>query len=602
MLNCFFDRRRWLAHLCRHFTVLSCLLLIASISSIGKAHAAQPIALTDNQSSVDVWPSLTYFVDESAALTITQTIASSEKFITPQTAYGTLGIHKAPIWLKIPFHLSNESDGLWVLDIDYPPINRLDVYLTSNQQTVQQAVFSNLNTVAQRSLNGRAHTLVLKVRPGSSYDIYIRVENVGAMILPITISKPVTFHLRALTEQILQGVLLGIACCFLMFSLMSGITFRDTFFIKYALLITGGVLFSLLQTGIGGQYIWHGNRWIEMHMGGLSAFIASTGSFLFIEHALRKEMTPTLKRFMWFGAALCVFFGIIYSFDLIGIQLVTLLVSTLGLAPALLGLPGAIRLAKRGDRVGWYFLAAWLIYFVTTAILIEVIKGRVNVGFWTMHSFQFGATADMFIFMAVLGMQSQAVKEEVARTKFEHARLLASAHTDGLTSLPNRQSLYDSTNHALKTLGRNQFLAIYMMDLDKFKSINERYGQAVGDELIMAVAKKLQKTLSPSDVLSRLGGDEFAVLVTSFASIDEANKLGQKILKMFDDPFVLGKNICPCTTTIGLAIAPLHGKDTSYLLRQANEAMYSGKRMGGNQLIRATNPQGLSDEEMLALI
>jgi diguanylate cyclase len=602
MPNYFINRHQWLSYCSRHLAAMCCVLALFCLSTAEKAYAAQPIALTDSKTSVDAWPNLTYFVDESGALSATQAIASTDKFTTPQTAYGTLGIHKSPIWLKIPFTLSAESNGLWVLDIDYPPINRLDVYLTSNQQMIQQETFSNLNTVTQRSLNGRAHTLVLKVRPGSSYDIYIRAENVGAMILPITISKPVTFHLRALKEQILQGVLLGIALCFLMFSLMSGLNFRDAFFIKYALLITGGVLFSLLQTGIGGQYLWHGNKWIEMHMGGLSAFIASTGSFLFIEHALGKEMKPLQKKIMKLGAVLCLFFGIVYSFDLIGIQLVTLLVSTLGLAPALLGLPGAIRLAKRGERVGWYFLAAWLIYFITTAILIEVIKGRVGVGFWTLHSFQFGATADMFIFMAVLGMQSQAVKDEVIKTKLEHARLMALAHTDKLTSLPNRQSLYESTNGALKALGRNQFLAIYMMDLDNFKTINEKYGQAVGDELLIAVAKKLQQTLGRNDVVSRLGGDEFAVLVTSLGSIGEATKVGQMILKIFDESFVLTKNTWHSTVTMGLAIAPLDGKDTSHILRQANEAMYAGKRMGGNQLVRATNPQGLSDEELLALI
>ncbi len=602
MLFTLIKRTAWLNQLSQWLSVLLRILVYSFSSFFFSAQAAPSIQLIDSQTTVDAWPSVTYYVDHSAALDVSQAIALTEKFVSPKTAYGTLGIHKAPVWLKIPFQLSPDSDGLWVLDIDYPPINRLDVYLTTKQQITQQATFSNLNTVKERSVNGRAHTLVLKAHPGDSYELYIRAENAGAMILPITISKPVSFHQKAQKEQILQGVLLGTALCFLMFSLMSGFNFRDLFFIKYALLITGGVLFSLLQTGIGGQYLWHGNRWIELHMGGLSAFIASTGSFLFIEHALRQAMGPLEKRIMKMGAVLCIACALIYSFDLIDTQIVTLLVSTLGLAPALLGLPGAIRMTKRGERVGWYFLAAWLIYFVTTAVLIEVIKGRVDVGFWTIHSFQFGATADMFIFMAVLGMQSQALREDASKTKTEHLRLITLAHTDLLTSLPNRQSLYESTKEALKSLGRNQFLAIYIIDIDKFKAVNEHFSQTIGDELLIAVAKRLQYAVSQNSLVSRFTANEFAVLAPVLPTSEHAVKMGQALLKAFDEPFVLNKKPYSITLTIGFAIAPLDSKDASNILRQANEAMYAGKRLGGNQLIRSANPQGLTDEELLALV
>ena len=184
--------------------------------------------------------------------------------------------------------------------------------------------------------------------------MYLRLESVGAMILPITFSKPTTFHALALREQMLQGLLTGLALCLLIYSVANWVTLREVLFLKYALLVSGSLSFSLLQFGVGAQYLWPDNAWIELHMGGLSAFVAATGSFLFVEQALASTGT---KR--WFsiltkaGAALTIFFALCFSLDLIDIQQVTAIVGTLGLAPALLGLPGAINRARQGDSVGY---------------------------------------------------------------------------------------------------------------------------------------------------------------------------------------------------------------------------------------------------------
>ncbi len=566
------------------------------------APAAQVVQLIDSKPSAELWPSVRVYADSQQTMSLAQAMDSPALFTVPQGAYGTLGLRTEPIWIKIPLTVAANSDGLWVLDIDYPPMNRLDVYLTQGTQAVQQATFSNLNSVAERLLNSRAHSLVLKTRPGMQYVLYLRAHNMGAMTLPIVISKPVAFHLRALDEQMLQGFLNGIALCFLLFSLLRGLIFRELFHLKYALLITGGLLFTLLHTGIGSQYLWFGNDWIEIHVGGVSAFIASMGSFLFIEHALSHNMKPWLRRSMKIGALLCLVFALCYAFDWIGVQTVTLLVSTLGLVPALLGLPGAVKMARRGQAVGWLFLLAWTVYFVTTAILVEVIKGRIGVSFWTSHSFQFGATFDMFVFMAVLGLQSKAIQDELTESKKAQQRLMALAHSDPLTNLPNRRSLYQTIEQGLQTVDKTHFLAVFMIDLDGFKAVNDRYGHDVGDELLVAVAQRLKRSVREGDMVSRLGGDEFVVVAQQLSSTAQAYEVGQHLLDAINQPFVLSKHTCNIGLTIGLAIAPLDGIDSSNILRQADEAMYSGKRSGKNRIIRSNNARGMSDEDLLALI
>lgn len=279
------------------------------------------------------------------------------------------------------------GDGPWVLDIDYPVLNHIEVYLTQGQRIIKHMQQGNLEPYAQRLIQGRTHSFGLQLKPGETYDVYLRVANTATMVLPMTLNKPSVFHARALQEQMLQGLLNGLAACLLVYSLTQWLTLRDPLYAKYAILVCGSLLFSLLHFGIGSQYVWRGNVWAEVHMGGLSALIASTGSFLFNEQALAgPDLKPWLRRLMKIGAGITSASAVLYALDVIDIYTVTAIVSTIGLAPPLLASPGAISRARRGDSVGIYFLLAWATYFVTTFILIKVIKGRVDANFWTTRS------------------------------------------------------------------------------------------------------------------------------------------------------------------------------------------------------------------------
>ena len=545
------------------------------------------LELQDSTPVVQVWPVVTLLSDPGKLLKLEQVMQMKTEFKPPQTAYGTLGLRKDAVWLHIPFNVSMQSSGQWVIDIDYAVINRIDAYLVADDQVIKEVQMGNLVPRAQRPVDARAHALPLVLKPGQRYDIYLRLENIGAMILPITFSKPTTFHALALREQMLQGLLTGLALCLLIYSLANWATLREVLFLKYALLVSGSLLFSLLQFGVGGQYVWPDNVWIEMHMGGLSAFVAAAGSFLFVEQALLNGATRRwFSVLMKAGAGLSLFFALCFSLDLIDIHQVTAIVGTLGLAPALMGLPGAIRKARRGDSVGYYLLVAWAVYFASTAVLIEVIKGNVGVNFWTLHSFQFGATLDMLLFMRVLGLRTKALQSEVQRATRERDRFHSLAFTDPLTGLANRRSLTTSISAALELAGPTNVLALYMMDLDGFKQVNDKFGHDVGDELLVAVANRLKSNLRNSDVVARLGGDEFLVMSNGLSNDLQAQELGEKLLVAFAEPFTLSTHRCQVGMTIGYALAPQDGLTSAQLLKRADAAMYEGKFTGKNCLRR----------------
>jgi diguanylate cyclase (GGDEF)-like protein len=277
---------------------------------------------------------------------------------------------------------------------------------------------------------------------------------------------------------------------------------------------------------------------------------------------------------------------IAYGSDLIELRAVAILMSTTGLAPALMGLPGALRKARRGDSVGTWFMAAWLGYFIASAIMVGVVRGRIGVSFWTMHSFQIGATLDMLVFMRIAVLRSAARHLDAQRAARERDTLHSLAHSDPLTGLLNRRGLDDALARAVSRVSSERLLALFVLDLDKFKPVNDQYGHDVGDELLRLVAQRLRACMRSNDAVARLGGDEFVVMAEGLTHEALAAELGRKLLESFRSPFALETRTCAVSATIGYALAPVDATDAGALLKAAEAAMYAGKELGKDRLVR----------------
>jgi diguanylate cyclase (GGDEF)-like protein len=567
-------------------------MLLAVLLAMGlpQPARAQPAALVLNESTpvVDAWPAVMLLADPGRAMTLDDVLAASDRFAPPKSSYATLGLRKDAVWLRIPLEAPGQPEPRWVLDIQYPVLNRVDVVLMAGGRVVQQAAMGNLVPYAQRPMAGRSLAMELHLQPGQRNELLLRVETTGAMILPITLATPAEFHTRAVSEQMLQGLLAGVGLYLLLYSLAQWVGVREPLFIKYALLITGSLMFSLLQFGVGTQYLWGDNFWLERHAGGLAALVATCGSFLFIEQVLAGPGTSRrFSRLMKGGAVLAAALAVAYMLDLVSTAALSAIVSVLGLVPALMGIPGALARARQRDPVGISFLVAWAVYFFCTAIIIGVINGRAPVNFWTLHSFQFGATLDMLLFMRVLGLRTRAIHHAALRATQERDMMRSLAHTDPLTGLPNRRGLHVQLTAALTHCGEQNKLALYLLDLDGFKPVNDQYGHDVGDELLVAVGRRLQAGTRQHDVVARLGGDEFVVMTRGLQGDDQAHALGLQLVEAFLAPFDLSRHSCKVGLTVGYVLAPADGRDAGELLKLADAAMYEGKQAGKGCVRRA---------------
>jgi diguanylate cyclase (GGDEF)-like protein len=170
----------------------------------------------------------------------------------------------------------------------------------------------------------------------------------------------------------------------------------------------------------------------------------------------------------------------------------------------------------------------------------------------------------------------------VERKRLEHLLVMQATH-DMLTGLPNRTLLIDRASVAIARAERNKKkLGLMLLDLDRFKTVNDTLGHSVGDGLLKAVSSRLVEIVRTSDTIARLGGDEFTILCPEITGYPEASDMARRVLDCFTAPFVFDSRELSISTSIGIAIYPEDGTSFETILKNADIAMYRVKDAGRN--------------------
>ncbi|HEY8131149.1 MAG TPA: EAL domain-containing protein [Thermoanaerobaculia bacterium] len=210
-----------------------------------------------------------------------------------------------------------------------------------------------------------------------------------------------------------------------------------------------------------------------------------------------------------------------------------------------------------GASIGWRFLAqsTGTIYLGYVGFLLQAITG---------------------MSMIACLLEDEREASELATVEMEHL-----AYHDALTGLPNRPLFMDRLIMALAQASRsNQKIAVFFLDLDRFKDINDSLGHSMGDGLLKAVAERIRRCVREGDTVARFGGDEFTLLIPRIDHVDDAAKIAQKILETLKIPFSISDHELFVTTSVGISIYPNDGGDPETLVRNADTAMYRAKDQG----------------------
>ncbi|PKN08295.1 MAG: hypothetical protein CVU73_07515 [Deltaproteobacteria bacterium HGW-Deltaproteobacteria-8] len=178
---------------------------------------------------------------------------------------------------------------------------------------------------------------------------------------------------------------------------------------------------------------------------------------------------------------------------------------------------------------------------------------------------------------------SVAALEDITEQKQAEEQLRHQAFHDALTGLPNRLLLHDRMERSLESARREGVeIGVLLMDLDRFKDVNDTLGHSMGDKLLQMVAQRLNSVVRRSDTVARLGGDEFVVVMDGPTSAEAVARVAGHILDTFAEPFVLENHSLHMGLSIGLAMFPAHGDTPEVLLKNVDLAMYRAKERGRN--------------------
>jgi diguanylate cyclase (GGDEF)-like protein len=229
---------------------------------------------------------------------------------------------------------------------------------------------------------------------------------------------------------------------------------------------------------------------------------------------------------------------------------------------------------------------------------IEVLLGRSD----ATYALFLGFSDFLLQSLIALGMAAWLLEDERQAAQDAARQVQHLAFHDALTGLPNRQLFLDRLGHALAQATRNQHqLAVFFLDLDRFKVINDSLGHSVGDQLLQMVAQRMTAALRRNDTVTRQGGDEFTILAPKLKGADDAIMIARKVKETLAKPFVINGRELFVTTSIGIALFPSDGEDAETLLRHADLAMYGAKARGRDGFQLYTSSMNEHAQQQLSL-
>jgi diguanylate cyclase len=564
------------------------LLALALACASFAGWCAEPLRLTDGQASIDLWPAVTVLSDAEHQLDVHGALARRADFRPPQSPHANLGVRRDTVWLRVPIVVPASERGRWVLDIDYASLDSIDVFVVSDGVPTQHHRLGDEHVFAERPLPSNSHAVTLAFERGARQELLLRVRSTSSMIVPLRLVGEVPFQAEQARVQMAQGLLAGLGLALTIYSLVHAVMLKSAMFANYALTAACTTLFFYALYGLAPQHLWPTHEWLTRNAAPLLVLLAIVGGLRFVGVAMQvRELSRAVhvaQTVVWVAALACAVAFVLGVLDYRSAQAAG---TGLGVACMLASLPAALLRARRGDRAAWVVTLGWALYACSAFAMALLLRGKLPFNIWTEYAFQIGSAIEMLSWLVVLGMRMDEVRQSAHRVHAERDVMRSLAETDALTGLPNRRGLRQRLEASLPACAPGRLGALFMVDLDGFKAVNDRLGHDAGDLLLKAVAERLRTLVRGGDTVARLGGDEFVICADALPEPAAAHRLGEKFVQAFRAPFSIDGQPCQVGLTVGYALAPLDGSDADALLKRADAALYAGKAAGKARVLGA---------------
>ena len=573
-----------------------CLLIVALLAfclagrSTAAAQAAGTVSIGDARSDIDPWPAVTMLADPAHTLQIADILNRRAEFRPPDGPHANLGVRRETIWLHVGVEVTQVPDEDWWLTLRYYPIDEVESFVVRDGRVLARKFYGQGLAFDDRDSPLPFAALPLPLNETGAYDIFVRLRkfNDVAMIAPLAL-QPLSVMLRAdARRQVVQGALLSIGLCLALYGLAVGIQRREPLYFWFAVFAASTAMIPFIYFGLASQHLWPGSDHPQGSIALLFMLLVAASGMLFVDRALDIRRLSRFVSVMLrlFGGLLLVV-GAGFAVGLLSQRVLALLLSLLGPLPFAFVMPIAVKLVRRGDRPAAWTLVGWFPHLATVSIGITLHRGLLP---WTPlldNAMQTGGMIDLLCWMIVMILRDAVIRREADKAREDHLRLSILSETDELTGLLNRRGLEARTAALEERIRSGTGVAVYLLDLDGFKAVNDRFGHDAGDMLLRRVAAILRSCARPEDCLCRLGGDEFIVVAAGIGDEIAAARLADRFVQAFRQRFSDVVEYHGITTTVGYALAPLDASHIGALLKCADQAMYAAKRAGKNRALRS---------------
>jgi two-component system, sensor histidine kinase LadS len=600
---------------------MPCRLIAAVLLSCALAAPVRAaITLGADQQQISLAGQLEILEDPTRAMTLAQAASPGASSRFHEVAASTdlnLGYSPSAWWLRFSVSPVQDAPNKWLLEIAYPSLDSVEVFAPDASGAYSRSEAGDHQRFSERPFRHRNLVFPLSFAPGKMQTVYARVVSEGNLTLPATLWTPEALHWSDQRKYTLLALYYGALIALAAYNLLLFFSLRDRRYIEYVAFALSMAVAQAALNGVANQFLWPDSPvWGN---GVFPAAMAATGFFgaMFTRGFLELRRTaPGLDRIVL--ALLVVFAACAVAPFVIPYRIAAILVSLSGIAFSTVAVAGGVLCWKRRCPGATYFLLAWTLLMVGVAVTGLRNFGWLPTTELTSHAMQIGSALEMLLLSSALADRINVMRREkelaqaeamnahkevvqtMQRTELElegrvsertraladaNARLQQSqqalhqlAYHDNLTGLANRALMDDRIAQAIEHARRNlSMVAVLLVDMDRFKPVNDAYGHAIGDEVLRTIATRLKECVRGSDTVARIGGDEFVVVLDSLRSTDHADRVAESIAESLAKPFSQAGNQIVISASVGLALYPVHGTDAQALIKKADQAMYQAK-------------------------
>ncbi|MCF8151956.1 MAG: diguanylate cyclase [Burkholderiaceae bacterium] len=503
-----------------------------------------------------------------------------------------------------------------LLEVAFPTLDRVDFFGPGGEQlSAGDRLPFSMRQVAHRNLVFPVH-----LADAGPATVWLRVQSEGTVTVPLRLWQAEAFWQDSHTRYAVHALFFGMLLALALYNLLQWAVLRDRAYLTYVLFVAGMVVGQLSLSGMGGEFLWP--DWPAWgHLAFPVGFAAAgLSGALFTRDFL--ETRRTMPRLDGAVVGLAVLFALCMLIPLLASYRLAAILNTLaGASFSLLALLAGIRRWRHGAPGARSFTLAWAML-----LLGALVFGLRNINFLpstfvSFQAMQMGSTLVMLFLSFALadrvnGLQREhdAIQNEVLNSKQqlvgdlhrsvasleqrvaertgeldmanaqlrEHRRELQDlAHTDALTGLANRLLFDARLQQSMQQVRRGHGqIALLRVELDGFQAINDRYGKAIGAELLRNMSDRLRTAVREVDTVARLDSEQFAIVLTAVASNADAERVAEKLVGNLGAPIRVLGMLLDVNASIG--IAQFSGGDISLaeLLRRADWAKSAAKQAG----------------------